>query len=291
MEMDETPAAWTSLVLLERFRDGDDLAAEALFSRYFERLTLLARSRLSPRLASRTDPEDIVLSVYRSFFVGARAGRFALSRGGDLWRLLASITKHKLLRQARHHGADRRSVDCELPLDQAEQGRFPGRQQEPTPEDALALADELEWVLSQLNLFGRRVLGTPVARSRALGNRGRHRPIGAHRPTHSRSNTRTPGRATGRCLTTISNRESWASSRLGSGMVRARSLIFWNVRAALTSQERRRLLVELICIDLEFRWRNRSRNMPSHERAHAGGLCREVSRVRPSRPIAARTHR
>jgi RNA polymerase sigma factor (sigma-70 family) len=158
MEKDETPAGWTSLVLLERFRAGDDLAAEELFSRYFERLTLLARSRLSPRLARRTDPEDIVLSVFRSFFVGARAGRFALRRGGDLWRLLASITKHKLLGQVRHQTADRRSVDIELPLEQAEEGRFPGRQQEPTPEDAVALADELERVLSQLNVFGRRVL-------------------------------------------------------------------------------------------------------------------------------------
>ena len=135
-----------------------DLAAEALFSRYFERLTLLARSRLAPRLARRTDPEDIVMSVYRSFFVGARAGRFVLSRGGDLWRLLASITKHKLLRQVRHHGADRRSIDRELPLDQADEGRFPGRQQGPTPEDALALADELEHIFTILNPLGRRVL-------------------------------------------------------------------------------------------------------------------------------------
>jgi len=158
MEMDESPAAWTSLILLERFRAGDDLAAEALFSRYFERLSLLARSRLSPRLARRTDPEDIVLSVFRSFFIGARAGRFALGRGGDLWRLLASITKHKLLRQVRHHSADRRSVDIELPLDQAEERRFPGRQQESTAEDAVALADELERILSQLDVFGRRVL-------------------------------------------------------------------------------------------------------------------------------------
>jgi RNA polymerase sigma factor (sigma-70 family) len=158
MKRDATLAAGTSLVLLERFRDGDDRAAEALFSRYFERLTLLARSRLSPRLACRTDPEDIVLSVYRCFFVGARAGRFRLSRGGDLWRLLASITKHKLLREARHHSADRRSVDRELPLDRAEEATFLGRQTEPTPEDAVALADELEWVLSRLNVFGRRVL-------------------------------------------------------------------------------------------------------------------------------------
>src|SRR3954470_23818895 len=102
MESDDDRAAWTSLILLERFRAGDDQAAAEIFDRYFERLTSLARSRLSTRLARRTDPEDIVLSVYRSFFVEAREGRYTLGRGGDLWRLLSSITRHKLLRQVRH---------------------------------------------------------------------------------------------------------------------------------------------------------------------------------------------
>jgi RNA polymerase sigma factor (sigma-70 family) len=158
MGMDEARTTWTSLVLLERFRSGDDRAAEALFARYFERLTALARSRLAPRLARRTDPEDIVLSVYRSFFVEAREGRFVLNRGGDLWRLLAAITKHKLLRQVRSQRAHRRSVDVEVPLDQVDEGRLRGRQPEPTPEDASALADELEQVFSHLDRFGRRVL-------------------------------------------------------------------------------------------------------------------------------------
>jgi RNA polymerase sigma factor (sigma-70 family) len=158
MPIDEPPVNWTSLVLLERFQNGDDQAAEALFSRYFARLASLARSRLSPRLARRTDPEDIVMSVYRSFFVGARAGRFALRRGGDLWRLLASIAKHKLLRQARHQSAGRRSFDIEVPLSQAEEGRLPEQYQPPTAEEGVALADELEWIHSQLNVCGRRVL-------------------------------------------------------------------------------------------------------------------------------------
>ena len=165
---DETQGAWTSLVLIERYRGGDDSAAEALFARYFERLTLLARSRLSARLARRTDPEDIVQSVYRSFFVGVREGRYTLGRGGDLWRLLASITKHKLLRQVRHQTADRRSVEVELPFDQVDEARLRGREREPTPEEALALADELEWVFAQLDSFGRRVLelrlqGLPIS--------------------------------------------------------------------------------------------------------------------------------
>ena len=87
-----------------------------------------------------------------------RAGRFALDRGGDLWRLLASITRRKLLRQARHHTADRRSVDLELPLDRALEGCYSVRGQEPTPQDAIDLSDELERVFSALDAFGRRVL-------------------------------------------------------------------------------------------------------------------------------------
>jgi RNA polymerase sigma factor (sigma-70 family) len=158
MENEKFRAAWTSFILLERYCDGDDAAADAIFARYFLRLTSLARSRLSRRLSRRTDPEDIVLSVYRSFFIDARAGRYALSRGGDLWRLLASMTKHKLLRHARHHTADCRSVDRELPLDRAEEGCYAHRGWEPSPEDAVALSDQLERVFSGLDSLGRRVL-------------------------------------------------------------------------------------------------------------------------------------
>lgn len=168
MEVDANRADWTSLVLLERFRGGDDSAAEAIFVRYFQRLTLLARSRLSARLAQRTDPEDIVQSVYRSFFVGVREGRYTLGRGGDLWRLLAAITRHKLLRQARHQRADRRSIDRECPLDRIDEGAISDPEPAPTAEEALALADELEQVFAELDPFGRRVLelrlqGEPLA--------------------------------------------------------------------------------------------------------------------------------
>jgi len=158
MNSDEAQNPWTSLVLLERVRSGDERAAEALFLRYFERLTSLARSRLSSRLARRADPEDIVMSVYRSFFVGARSGRFNLARGGDLWRLLASITKHKLCRHARYQRADCRSVDAECSLDQISERQPLARQNQPTPEETVALADELEWALARLSEFGRRVL-------------------------------------------------------------------------------------------------------------------------------------
>lgn len=160
------PEHWTSAELLSQVRGGDERAADELFHRYLERLTRLARTRLSPRLAARTDPEDIVLSAWRSFFVGARAGRYALRRSGDLWRLLASIVMHKLYHAARRHAAGVRSVAAELPGSAA--AALPDARREPTPEEALALADEVQAVMKQLDAFKRRVLelrlqGEPLA--------------------------------------------------------------------------------------------------------------------------------
>jgi RNA polymerase sigma factor (sigma-70 family) len=148
----------TSGELLDQVRAGDGRAAEELFGRYMERLTRLARVRLSRRLASRTDPEDVVLSAWRSFFVGAAAGRFSLERSGDLWRLLVAITLNKLYRQARRHSATRRSVAKERPLDSVPEGHLPAGEREPTPEEAVSLADELEAVMTRLDSFARRVL-------------------------------------------------------------------------------------------------------------------------------------
>jgi len=139
--------------LLLRCGQGDEDAASEIFERYLVRLTALARSRLAPRLARRTDPEDIVLSAYRSFFVGAKDGRFALQRSGDLWRLLVSITLHKLYRQVKRHSAESRDVQREEL--QGENATF---SQEPTAEAAVALADELEAILKPLDPLLRRVL-------------------------------------------------------------------------------------------------------------------------------------
>src|SRR5438445_12984995 len=97
--------------LLSRLATGDERAAEEVFERYVQRLTHLARSRLAAKLASRVDPEDIVMSAYRSFFVAARDGKYQLQRSGDLWRLLVEVTLHKLYHAAERHLAHRRSVD------------------------------------------------------------------------------------------------------------------------------------------------------------------------------------
>ncbi len=147
----------TSAELLARYSGGDDRAADELFSRYVAKLTFLARTRLAPKIATRTDPEDIVLSAYRSFFVGARSGHFLLRRSGDLWRLLVSITMHKLYHHVRHHRAAARSVRIEQKLTVNDADGFPASR-EPSPEEAIAVADELQKCMAGLDAFSRRVL-------------------------------------------------------------------------------------------------------------------------------------
>src|SRR5262245_16666180 len=145
--MSDVPSA----ELLERYRRHDESAAQELFDRYAERLTRLARTRLSRSLLARLDPEDIVQSAYRSFFLLAQDG-IELRQSGDLWRLLARITLRKVCRNARRHRADCRSVEREESL---EEGVILSR--EPAPEDEAALADELRCVLAPLTAIQRRI--------------------------------------------------------------------------------------------------------------------------------------
>jgi RNA polymerase sigma-70 factor (ECF subfamily) len=126
--------------LLLGYQAGESDAADLIFRRYVGRMVALARSRMSARLRQRVDPDDIVQSAYRSFFVHARTEEYVLRRSGDLWRLLASITLHKLYGQAERHTAARRSVAREI---QPEQRLALLASLEPTPVEAAALAEQL----------------------------------------------------------------------------------------------------------------------------------------------------
>jgi len=151
--------------LLSRVRTGDTDAEVALHDRFLLRLIALAQSRLSGRLAVRVDPEDIVQSAYRSFFLRARKGEFLLERAGDLWRLLAQITLNKLRSQAAHHTAAKRSINQEEITDViSDESRSLGNEfsgiehSEPSHEEAVATIEVLEQVMSELTSISRHAL-------------------------------------------------------------------------------------------------------------------------------------
>jgi RNA polymerase sigma factor (sigma-70 family) len=144
-----------SIELLRRIQSQDSAAAYELFHRYVDRLLALVRVRLCTKLVRRIDPEDVVQSAYRSFFSGAEDGRFELQNSGDLWRLLAAITLNKLHRQVDHHQAGRRTIAAEqsvLSTDSCLQSvSFDALANEPSPEQAAILIDEVQFLMTDLN--------------------------------------------------------------------------------------------------------------------------------------------
>ncbi len=144
--------------LIEQLRDGTNDAATAIYDRYLERLIALARSRLSPKMKRRVDPEDIVQSAYRSFFVHAERGDYRLSESGDLWRLLAATTLHKLYGQVEKHTAEKRAIDREGP-GEALAGVDT---REPSVVDLIAVGEQLGIVLDALTPDERRALSASL---------------------------------------------------------------------------------------------------------------------------------
>jgi RNA polymerase sigma-70 factor (ECF subfamily) len=137
--------------LFELLRAGDQQAAREVVDAYTNRLLALARARISQRLARRMDPEDILQSVFRTFFGRVKAGRFTLEERDDLTKLLVGITVRKTLRQVAYHRAAKRDPDKELPAEDAPGGELPELPAvEPSPEAAVAFVDLLDNFLAKL---------------------------------------------------------------------------------------------------------------------------------------------
>ena len=96
--------------LLRRFRHGSQDAATQLYLRYAQRLRALARAQCSAELARRVDVDDIVQSVFGSFFRRASQGCYDVPAGEELWKLLLVIALHKIRDQGAYHRAAKRDV-------------------------------------------------------------------------------------------------------------------------------------------------------------------------------------
>jgi RNA polymerase sigma-70 factor (ECF subfamily) len=133
--------------LLDRYRQGDRDAATALYFRYAHRLEALSREKCSHDLASRLDADDIVQSVFRSFFRVARNGLYRVPAGADLWRLLLVIALNKIRAQGAYHRAAKRDVRLTCHLDTCDQAPTAARRRDADPAQAfleLVAAEALE---------------------------------------------------------------------------------------------------------------------------------------------------
>lgn len=139
-----------------RLQTGDDAAAQRLWEVFFDRLVHLAHNRLQLRHQRVIDAEDIALSAFGTFCKGVEERRFPkLADQFDLWRLLVSITVHKILHVVRDQkrikrgGLFREVADIAGSSDAiAAVNQVVGR--EPSPEFAAEVAEEYERLIKSL---------------------------------------------------------------------------------------------------------------------------------------------
>jgi RNA polymerase sigma-70 factor (ECF subfamily) len=136
----------TSL-LVRRLKAGDQRAAAELFASYARRLAALADQHLSRRLAARVEAEDVVQSVFRTFFRRNSRGEFQINSRDQLWRLLVTITLRKVRVTGRRHTARVRDVRAQA---EGDDWLHEAVAREPSAEEAAALLDQIEHLLRGL---------------------------------------------------------------------------------------------------------------------------------------------
>lgn len=119
--MDESFSEISDGSLLRRYKSGDQAAATRLYLKYAHRLHGLAVAQTGQDLKTRIEPEDIVQSVFRTFFRRAKDGHYQVPDGEELWKLFLVIGLHKIRDAASYHRAEKRNVQKTLSLSDNDQ--------------------------------------------------------------------------------------------------------------------------------------------------------------------------
>ena len=118
------------------------------------------RGRLHGQNRAVSDEEDIVLSVFDSFYDAAQGGRFPdLADRDDLWMLLLRMAARKVIDKRRHDLRQRRGGDIphhslgQVPDDGAHEGMLiEAIGDEPSPEMELMMQESVEKLFSHLGV-------------------------------------------------------------------------------------------------------------------------------------------
>jgi DNA-directed RNA polymerase specialized sigma24 family protein len=142
---------WIDLV-----KHGDSTAANRIWQHYFDRLVRSVRHRLYGQNRAVSDEEDIVVSVFDSFYSAVEKGRFPdLSDRDDLWRLLLRMSARKVVDKRRHDQRQRRGGGVNLhSFDHTTDGEnvIEAIGNEPTPEMVLMMQESVEQFFSHLGV-------------------------------------------------------------------------------------------------------------------------------------------
>jgi RNA polymerase sigma-70 factor (ECF subfamily) len=147
-------------LFLARLHRHDDAAAQELFVRFAHQLIALAQRHIGAGLRHKVDPEEVVQSAYKSFFVRYGTGNVDVVNWNSLWGLLTLITVRKCAERAAYHRAERRDAAREVSQarDDESTGWLEPFSREPTPLEAAVLSETVEELLAGLDEDERPIL-------------------------------------------------------------------------------------------------------------------------------------
>ncbi|MBL9163983.1 MAG: hypothetical protein JNL18_14720 [Planctomycetaceae bacterium] len=147
--MNQTAGSITRLI--PELRQRDERAILLLWRRYGMQIENLARPWLVGVSPGVGDAEDVAQSAFHAFCRAAADGRaMELADRDDLWRLLATISRHKATDRIRRELRLRRGGRTAV----SSQGLESAQDGEPSPAEAALLRDELAVLYQRIDEHG-----------------------------------------------------------------------------------------------------------------------------------------
>jgi RNA polymerase sigma-70 factor, ECF subfamily len=104
------PPGQSDHLLIAGARAGDEDAATQLYLRYAKRLTSLVKKQCSTDLARCAGVEDIVQSVFGTFFRRVNQGCYDIPEGDTIWKMLLVLAMNRVRTQATYCYAAKRDA-------------------------------------------------------------------------------------------------------------------------------------------------------------------------------------
>ena len=140
------------LAIFNDARIGIVHAETELHRQYVGRLVKLAGRKINERFRSKIDPDEVVQSVFASFFRRAADGAFELNTWNDLWALLVTITLRKCRTKTTGFRTLKRNVELERSITPANtESSIHIQSSEPSPQETALFNETLDQLFDLLS--------------------------------------------------------------------------------------------------------------------------------------------
>ena len=140
-------------VILTNAQQGDSIAETTVYREFVDKLVRVASNRISARFRAKIAPEEIVQSVFASFFHRHRKNEFQFENWNELWSLLLRITVCKCSDRIAEFRTKKRDIQRELAA-RTENDSDPTdfvRSPEPSAEEIAIFEDSLDQLFDLLS--------------------------------------------------------------------------------------------------------------------------------------------